>query len=71
MNISYQDLDHIKFAADCSIQDPDSIYAQEFFMLLDETFGKMGDYSTPIQAVAVSYLIGRIFQLEALLNDKV
>lgn len=50
-------LANIKFAADEAIKDPESIYAQEFFMLLDETFGKKGDYSTPVQAVAVSQLI--------------
>lgn len=62
--ISIQFLDNLKFAADCAIKDPDSIYAQEFFMLLDETFGKREDYEQPVQAVAVSWLIGRVKEME-------
>lgn len=62
--ITMQFLDNIKFAADCAIKGPDSIYAQEFFMLLDETFGNRGDYKEPVQAVAVSWLVGRLKDLE-------
>ncbi|MDN4131868.1 DUF551 domain-containing protein [Pantoea ananatis] len=62
--INTQFLDNIKFAADCAIKDPDSIYAQEFFMLLDETFGKREDYRQPVQAVALSWLIDRVKCLE-------
>ncbi|QHJ81657.1 MAG: hypothetical protein [Bacteriophage sp.] len=58
----FDSLKNLKFVADCCIENPDSIYASEFFLLLDEMFGKQGDYSMPIQAVAVSHLIG---QLEA------
>lgn len=54
----FDSLKNLKFVADCCIEKPDSIYASEFFLLLDEMFGKQGDYSMPVQAVAVSHLIG-------------
>jgi hypothetical protein len=54
----FDSLKNLKFVADCCIENPDSIYASEFFLLLDEMFGKQGDYSMPVQAVAVSRLIG-------------
>lgn len=60
-----QALSNLKFVADCAIKDPDSIYAQEFFMLLDETFVEQGDYKTPVQAAAVSWLIAKINELKA------
>ena len=56
-------LDTVKFNADCAIQDPDSIYTNEFFLSLDEVFGEMGNYSEPVQAKAVSMLIAEIFML--------
>lgn len=62
--INNEHLSNIKFAADCAIKDPDSIYSQEFFMLLDETFGSSGDYESPTQAVAVVWLINRVNDLE-------
>lgn len=62
--ITSEHLSNIKFAADCAIKEPDSIYSQEFFMLLDETFGSKGDYESPTQAVAVAWLINRVNELE-------
>lgn len=56
-------LDTVKFNADCAIQDPESIYTNEFFLSLDEVFGEMGNYSEPVQAKAVSMLIAEIFML--------
>lgn len=56
-------LDSVKFNADCALQDPESIYAQEFFMSLDEVFGERGNYTEPVQAKAVSILIAEIFRL--------
>jgi len=56
-------LDTVKFNADCALQDPESIYAQEFFMSLDEVFGERGNYTEPVQAKAVSILIAEIFRL--------
>lgn len=56
-------LDTVKFNADCALQDPESIYAQEFFMSLDEVFGERGNYTDPVQAKAVSILIAEIFRL--------
>lgn len=56
-------LDTVKFNADCAIQDPDSIYANEFFLSLDEVFGERGNYSEPVQAKAVSMLIAEVFRL--------
>jgi len=54
----FDSLKNLKFVADCCIENPDSIYTSEFFLLLDEMFGKQGDYSMPVQAVAASHLIG-------------
>lgn len=56
-------LDTVKFNADCALQDPESIYAQEFFLSLDEVFGERGNYTEPVQAKAVSILIAEIFRL--------
>lgn len=56
-------LDTVKFNADCALQDPESIYAQEFFMSVDEAFGERGNYTEPVQAKAVSMLIAEIFRL--------
>ena len=56
-------LDTVKFNADCAIQDPDSIYTNEFFLSLDEVFGERGNYSEPVQAKAVSMLIAEVFRL--------
>lgn len=56
-------LDTVKFNADCAIQDPESIYTNEFFLSLDEVFGEMGNYSEPVQAKAVSMLIAEVFRL--------
>ncbi len=56
-------LDTVKFNADCAIQDPDSIYTNEFFLSLDEVFGERGNYSEPVQAKAVSMLIAEVFSL--------
>ncbi|WP_446030537.1 hypothetical protein [Lelliottia amnigena] len=56
-------LDTVKFNADCAIQDPESIYANEFFLSLDEVFGERGNYSEPVQAKAVSMLIAEVFRL--------
>lgn len=56
-------LDTVKFNADCALQGPESIYAQEFFMSLDEVFGERGNYTDPVQAKAVSILIAEIFRL--------
>lgn len=56
-------LDTVKFNADCALQDPESIYALEFFMSLDEVFGERGNYTEPVQAKAVSILIAEIFRL--------
>ncbi|EPJ7088550.1 hypothetical protein NK529_002958 [Citrobacter amalonaticus] len=56
-------LDTVKFNADCALQDPESIYAQEFFMSIDEAFGERGNYTEPVQAKAVSILIAEIFRL--------
>lgn len=56
-------LDIVKFNADCAIQDPESIYANEFFLSLDEVFGEIGNYSEPVQAKAVSTLIAEVFRL--------
>ncbi|NMC25559.1 MAG: hypothetical protein GYA32_17670 [Serratia sp.] len=56
----FDSLKNLKFVADCCIENPDSIYASEFFLLLDEMFCKQGDYSMPVQAVAVSHLIGKL-----------
>lgn len=56
-------LEIVKFNADCAIQDPESIYANEFFLSLDEVFGERGNYSEPVQAKAVSILIGEVFRL--------
>lgn len=63
MNISNSSLEDIKFNADCAIEDPDSIYSSEFFLTLDEVFGIVGDYDEPVQAKAVSYLIGEVLRL--------
>lgn len=63
MNISNKSLEDIKFNADCAIENPDSVYSSEFFLSLDEVFGTMGDYNEPIQAKAVSYLIGEVLRL--------
>lgn len=62
--INNEHLSNIKFAADCAIKDPDSIYSQEFFMLLDETFGSKGDYESPTQAVAAAWLINRVNEMD-------
>lgn len=62
MDITDNQLERIKFNADCAIEDPNSIYADEFFLCLDEIFGKKGDYNTPIQAIAVSVLVGEIMK---------
>jgi len=59
----FDSLKNLKFVADCCIENPDSIYASEFFLLLDEMFGKQGDYSMPVQAVAVSHLL-RLLEAE-------
>ena len=56
-------LDTVKFNADCALQDPESIYANEFFLSLDEVFGEIGNYSEPVQAKAVSALIAEVFRL--------
>lgn len=56
-------LDTVKFNADCAIQEPESIYADEFFLSLDEVFGERGNYSEPVQAKAVSMLIAEVFRL--------
>ena len=56
-------LDTVKFNADCAIQDPESIYTNEFFLSLDEVFGERGNYSEPVQAKAVSMLIAEVFRL--------
>lgn len=63
MNISNRSLEDIKFNADCAIEDQNSIYSSEFFLSLDEVFGTMGDYDEPIQAKAISYLIGEVLRL--------
>lgn len=60
----WKTLDTVKFNADCALQDPESIYAQEFFMSLDEAFGERGNYTEPVQAKAVSMLIAEIFRLQ-------
>ncbi|MGK9174137.1 hypothetical protein KXR87_13030 [Yokenella regensburgei] len=60
MELTDSQLERIKFNADCAIEDPESIYASEFFLCLDEIFGKQGDYQTPVQAVALSALITEI-----------
>lgn len=56
-------LDILKFNADCAISSPGSIYADEFFLTLDEVFGEQGKYSELIQAKAISRLIEEIFKL--------
>ncbi len=56
-------LDIIKFNADCAMENPDSIYANEFFLSLDEIFGEKGNYSLPVQAKAISVLIAEIFRI--------
>jgi len=56
-------LDIIKFNADCAMENPDSIYANEFFLSLDEIFGEKGNYSLPVQAKAISVLITEIFRI--------
>lgn len=56
-------LEDIKFNADCAISDPESIYASEFFLSLDEVFGEKGNYKEPVQAKAVSMLIAEVFRL--------
>lgn len=56
----FDSLKNLKFVADCCIENPDSIYASEFFLLLDEMFDKQGDYSMPVQAVAVSHLLDQL-----------
>ena len=54
-------LGNLKIVADEAIADPESIYASEFFLLLDETFGTQGGYNEAVQAIAVSKLIDLIF----------
>ncbi|MBW5928026.1 hypothetical protein CFM96_04940 [Klebsiella michiganensis] len=56
-------LEIVKFNADCAISDPESIYASEFFLSLDEVFGEKGNYKEPVQAKAVSMLIGEVLRL--------
>lgn len=63
MNIGNSALEDIKFNADCAIEDQNSIYSSEFFLSLDEVFGTVGDYDEPVQAKAVSYLIGEVIRL--------
>lgn len=66
MNISNNALEVIKFNADCAIEDPNSIYSTEFFLSLDEVFGTVGDYNEPVQAKAISYLIGEVLRLRSI-----
>ncbi|UZZ63962.1 hypothetical protein A71_156 [Escherichia phage A7_1] len=63
MNISNSALEDIKFNADRAIEDQNSIYSSEFFLSLDEVFGTVGDYDEPVQAKAISYLIGEVIRL--------
>ncbi|WP_407263161.1 DUF551 domain-containing protein [Klebsiella quasipneumoniae] len=56
-------LEIVKFNADCALSDPESIYASEFFLSLDEAFGEKGNYIEPVQAKAVSMLIGEVLRL--------
>lgn len=66
MNVSNSALLDIKFNADCAIQDQNSIYSSEFFLSLDEVFGTAGDYNEPVQAKAISYLIGEALRLRVI-----
>lgn len=69
MKISEEQLIDLKFNADCAIDDPESIYGVEFFLCIDELFGKQGNYSEPVQAVAISALAGEIIRLRGLISS--
>lgn len=70
MNISSSALEDIKFNADCAIEDQNSIYSSEFFLSLDEVFGTIGDYDEPVQAKAISYLIGEVLRYRDLCEKR-